>query len=592
MARIPQSFIDDLLERTEIVEIIESRVPLKRKGREYAACCPFHSEKTPSFYVSPQKQFYHCFGCGAHGTALGFLIDYENMEFRDAVRELAERAGMELPQDEDSSPAERGRDQRLREALAHADRFYRTQLRESEAAKDYLRNRGISGEIAYRFGLGWAPDRWDALCETAGHDRELHESLVQTGMVVRKDERRIYDRFRGRVMFPIRDGRGRTVAFGGRLLGDGQPKYLNSPEHPLFHKGRELYGLYETRQANRQLDSLLITEGYMDVVGLAESGIDNAVATLGTATTPDQLGRAFRIVSRVVFCFDGDAAGRSAAWKALENSLGVLRPGREIRFLFLPEGEDPDSLVRREGPAAFRERLEQARPLSEWLGAELAEGLDLGTPEGRAGLVDRAGPLLERVGDPVYRDLLSEALAARADMNVERWREMLAGRSPKRPRGGREQEARAPAGASRQPPERRLRSNPVRQALRILLQEPRAAAEVRVPSGVRESGARGIEILMAILETARAEPGISTARLLEQRRGQRDHPHLEELAGQPVPGSEEALRNELQEILDRLGGPQRVTARMAALLEKAQSGDLNEEEKAELRELQQARAQQ
>ena len=595
MARIPQAFIDELLERTEIVEIIEARVPLRRKGREYAACCPFHEEKTPSFYVSPQKQFYHCFGCGAHGTALSFLMDHENMEFRDAVRELAERAGMEIPQDEESDPVDRSRDQRLREALAHADRFYRARLRESEAAKDYLRGRGIRGETAYRFGIGWAPDRWDALLETAAPDPELHEALLATGMLVRKEESgRCWDRFRSRIMFPIRDGRGRTVAFGGRILGDGKPKYLNSPEHPLFHKGRELYGLHEARQACRNLDSLLITEGYMDVIGLAEAGIDNAAATLGTATTPDQLNRAFRVVPRVVFCFDGDAAGRRAAWKALENSLGVLQPGREVRFLFLPEGEDPDSLVRQEGAARFKERIEQARPLSEWFCTELGEGLDLATPEGRAGLLDRAAPRLEQVRDPVYRDLLVEALAGRAGMDVTRWKEMLAGRGR---RGGTAAPEPKPTGPRRtssqaRGPDRRVRSNPVRHALRILLQEPGIAAEVRMPPGIGESGARGIEILVEMLETVRQEPGIRTAQLLDQRRGRREHPHLEELARQPVPGDEEALRIELQEILDRLGGPQRVTARMEVLLEKAQSGELSDAEKTELRELQQARAEQ
>ena len=586
MARIPQSFIDELVERSDIVDVIDSRVPLKRKGREYAACCPFHNEKTPSFYVSPVKQFYHCFGCGAHGTVLGFLMDYENMEFPDAVRELAERAGMEIPEG-GPAPAAAGRDRKLREALAHADRFFRGQLRQSEQAKNYLLGRGIDGKTAQRFGLGWAPDRFDGLLHTA-QDSELREALITTGMLIRKDDgSRTWDRFRGRVMFPIRDGRGRTVAFGGRLVGDGEPKYLNSPEHPLFHKGRELYGLHEARQARPNLDSLLITEGYMDVIALAQAGIDNAVATLGTATTSDQLARAFRTAERVLFCFDGDAAGRRAAWKALENALPVLRAGREVRFLFLPEGEDPDSLVRSEGREAFERRLKEAVPLSEWFRDQLAGDLDLAGTEGRAMLVDRAAPLLQRVRDPVYRELLSDPLAEAAGLSPERWRDMLAGRRPQR---GERRET-----APRRPVKRdtgRLRLTPVREALAVILQAPAVASRITIPEALDSVDIRGIHVLREMLEIARATPELDTARLLERWRERPEHPHLERLAATPIPGDEEALGRHLEEILSRLAGPRAVEARMEALVEKAGREGLDAGEKEELRALQQSRAEQ
>ncbi len=355
---IPQSFIDDLMNRIDIVEVIDGRVPLKKTGREYTACCPFHNEKTPSFTVSPTKQFYHCFGCGAHGTAIGFLMEYEHLSFPESVEELARLAGvpMEYEGPSPNEPVRRKKDESLYDLLAKVDQYYRQQLRQhpqSRRAVDYLKQRGVSGEIAAEFGLGFAPPGWDNLERQLGQSAEVREKLVSTGMLIKKDSGGSYDRFRDRIMFPIRDRRGRTIAFGGRILPDNQEKgdkppakYLNSPETPLFHKGQELYGLYEARQALRDITRLMVVEGYMDVVALAQYGIRYAVATLGTATTEEHLHKLFRLTPEIVFCFDGDRAGREAAWRALNNALPVMREGRQIRFMFLPDGEDPDSYVR------------------------------------------------------------------------------------------------------------------------------------------------------------------------------------------------------------------------------------------------------
>ncbi|PZN28322.1 MAG: DNA primase, partial [Proteobacteria bacterium] len=370
--RIPQAFIDELVARADIVELIGSRVPLKKQGKEFKACCPFHEEKTPSFTVVPDKQFYHCFGCGAHGTVLGFLMEHDHLTFVEAVEELALRLGLDVPRDHHGAqrPAAPGED--LYGVLSRAAALYQAELKNSPRARKYLEDRGVDGQTAAKFGLGYAPESWDFVLRQLGTGERERSRLFAAGLVIRREDQRpgasgFYDRFRDRIMFPIRDARGRTLGFGGRVLDRGEPKYLNSPETELFHKGRELYGLYEARQASRSLTRILIVEGYMDVVRLHQAGITYAAATLGTATTPDHLARVFRLCNEVVFCFDGDRAGRAAAWRALENALGQVRQGRQIRFLFLPEGQDPDSLVGAEGRSAFEARLDGAQSLSEYL---------------------------------------------------------------------------------------------------------------------------------------------------------------------------------------------------------------------------------
>jgi DNA primase len=369
---IPQHFIDDLIARADIIEVLGKRIQLKKAGREFKANCPFHDEKTPSFTVSPAKGFYHCFGCGAHGTALGFLMEYDHMSFVEAVESLAGSMGIEVPRDESQRPAHRYDE--LFELLTKVERYYQANLRNNDAAKTYLKDRGIDGATAKRFGIGYA-----------------------AALIIRKDNASHYDRFRDRIMFPIRDARGRCIGFGGRVIGDQEPKYLNSPETVLFHKGRELYGLYEARQAIRNIEMLVVVEGYMDVVGLARHGIEFAVGTLGTATSDDHLTRLFRLTEEVIFCFDGDSAGRAAAWRALETTLPQIREGRQIRFVFLPENQDPDSFVRDNGAKAFEGALAEGVPLSDFLVQELALKVDMDSVDGRARLAELAKALVKRI---------------------------------------------------------------------------------------------------------------------------------------------------------------------------------------------------
>lgn len=414
---IPQSFIHDLLARVDIVDVIDGHVPLKRAGSNLTARCPFHSEKTPSFTVSATKQFYHCFGCGAHGTAISFLMEFHGLGFVDAVKDLAARVGMTIP--ETATKRDRGQEadtEELTGVLHRAAQYYRAQLKEAGRAIDYLKGRGLTGEVAARFGLGYAPDGWQGL-EAVFPDYRESRVLLAAGLVIDAAEGRRYDRFRDRIMFPIHNQRGAIVGFGGRVIDNGEPKYLNSPETPLFEKGRELYGLHQARQAIRSAGMLVVVEGYMDVVALAQSEIGYAVATLGTATTPWQVQKLLRQTDRVVYCFDGDAAGRRAAWRALENSLGQLVDGKQISFLFLPESEDPDSFVRVQGRVAFEELLSRAQPLSEFLLEELSGRTDLRTAEGRAKFLQDAKPHVKQIAAPMLSLLLRKRVAELAGLS-------------------------------------------------------------------------------------------------------------------------------------------------------------------------------
>ena len=510
--RIPQEFLDQLLNRVELVEIVNSRVPLRRAGREFMACCPFHAEKTPSFSVSPGKQFYHCFGCGAHGNAIGFLMAYERLEFLDAVEELARHAGLELPHVGGGGDFSRT----LLERVAQADRFFRQQLRahsDRQRAVDYLRQRGLTGQIAGIFGIGYAPPGWDNLCRALRGDGVSAEDLLSAGLASRDEQGRLRDRFRDRIIFPIRDRRGRAIAFGGRALdNDATPKYLNSPETPLFRKGSELYGLHEARAHNRSLPRLIVVEGYMDVVALAQHGIGYAVATLGTATTAEHVERLFRVVNELVFCFDGDHAGRVAGWRALDVALPFLRDGRQIGFLFLPEGEDPDTLVRQEGQAAFERRLEQAMPLADYLFAELRGRTDPETLAGRARLAELARPLLEKLPDGHFRDLMGERLRREAGLTATRLRP-------------------PPAATSRADHNLRLIRTPLRKAIALLLYRPELAQQTIVNDSVLlDHGESGIKLLIELIETLRDHPQISVAALLERYRDTPEGVILERLA--------------------------------------------------------------
>ena len=424
MARIPQKFIDDLLDRVDIVEVIDRRVKLKKTGKNFSACCPFHDEKTPSFSVNPGKQFYYCFGCGAGGNALGFLMDYERLEFPEAVESLAQTVGLQVPKEElrpgQTPPQDTNRP--ILEQLELATRFYEHSLRkhpEAKRAVAYLKGRGLSGEIARAFRVGFAPPGWDNLLQTADKDAQQIKRLTDGDMLVTNDRGRTYDRFRDRIVFPILDARGRVIAFGGRVLGDDKPKYLNSPETPVFHKSRELYGLYQARKSERSLNRIVVVEGYMDVIALAQYGIGYAVATLGTATSEAHMERLFRHVPEVVFCFDGDEAGRKAAFRALESTLPVMHDGRQARFLFLPDCEDPDSLVRARGAEHLEHLFSSATPLENFLFDWVAQDLDISTLDGRARFSKQAAPFVHLIPEGVFKTLMYQSLADRTGIDID-----------------------------------------------------------------------------------------------------------------------------------------------------------------------------
>ncbi|MBU1192436.1 MAG: DNA primase [Gammaproteobacteria bacterium] len=579
--RIPQNFIDDLMQRVDIVEVIDSRVPLKKAGREYQACCPFHNEKTPSFTVSPTKQFYYCFGCGAHGTALGFLMDYEHLDFVDAIEDLARSAGLEVPREEGPGGSYEREDSTgpLYDLLAQAAHFFRQQLRQhSEAARavDYLKGRGLSGEIAQAFGLGYAPPGWDNLLKALGQDAAQQTLMERAGLLIKKDGGGLYDRFRDRVMFPIHDRRGRVIGFGGRVLGDDTPKYLNSPETPVFHKGRELYGLFEARKRERKLDRLLVVEGYMDVVALAQYGINNVVATLGTATTREHLEQLYRAVPEVVFCFDGDRAGKAAAWRALENALPVLEDGRQARFLMLPGGEDPDSLVRKEGTDAFKQRTGDSIPLSEFLYAELCGQVDMSSMDGRTRLVNLAKPLLKQLPAGVFQRMMVDRLEELAKLPRNALAEL---------HGQPIQEV------THKAPSRPARSNnamsPLRRLVSLLLHEPRLAGLVENPAQLAEVHLQGAPLLVELIDFLKDRPHIHTGAVIEHWHGTDSGRHLAKLAAEPTHKLVGDLEKEfLDGINHLLAKPvdQRREARFAELSRK-QPSQLTAIEKEELKSL-------
>jgi DNA primase len=606
--RIPERFIDELLARVDIVEVVERRVPLKKAGREWTARCPFHDERSPSFYVSPTKQFFHCFGCGAHGSAIKFLMDYERLEFPDAVEELAQSAGLKVPHEGgDDRPREDKTD--LYALLDAAAGFYQKELGRSEPARAYCDQRGLDAETIARFRIGWAPGGWDGVKRALGTNEHRLKLLDQAGMLSSGDRGHTYDRFRERLMFPILDRRGRVIAFGGRVLESRpsahparedqkagipaggsissahparenqkadipvrtpeqshSPKYLNSPETPLFHKGRELFALWQVRQANSKLERLLVVEGYMDVIALHQAGITQAVATLGTATNHEHAELLFRAAPDVVFCFDGDRAGRSAAWRALESVLPRMRDGRQAFFLFLPEGEDPDTLVRKEGRAGFEARIKQAMPLSEYFFSELSRDVNVATLDGRARLAEHAKPLLAKLPDGAFRDLMYAELEKRTGLNSG---------------------TAAPAHAARRtasPTDNTPRRTLVRSAIAMLLAEPSLAGEAQTPCAFATLDKPGVPLLLELLDLARARPEINTAAILEHFAGRTESNALQKLAMTEFPGEPETLREEFVDALRKLA-EQTMQQRLDALIRKQTESALDASEKSELREL-------
>ena len=517
--RIPRVFINDLLARTDIVDLIDARVKLKKQGKNFHACCPFHNEKTPSFTVNGEKQFYHCFGCGAHGNAIDFLMNYDKLEFVETVEELAAMHNLEVPYEAGSGPTQIERHQRqsLYQLMDGLNAFYQQSLTQpgAEPARQYLAKRGLSSEVISRFAIGYAPPGWDNVLKRFGGNRENKQSLTDAGMLVTNDQGRSYDRFRERVMFPIRDKRGRVIGFGGRVLGDALPKYLNSPETDIFHKGRQLYGLYEAQQAAAEPQRLLVVEGYMDVVALAQYDINYAVASLGTSTTADHIQLLFRATHNVICCYDGDRAGRDAAWRALETALPYMTDGRQLRFMFLPDGEDPDTLVRKEGKAAFEARMEQAQPLSAFLFNSLLPQADLTSPDGKTQLAALALPLITQIPGETLRIQLRQILSSKIGIFDDTQLDRLI---PKQSENS----------VSRPTPQ--LKRTPMRILIGLLVQNPELAALVPPLSGLDPKNQPGLGLFAELVNTCLSQPGLTTGQLLEQYRGTNEAATLEKLS--------------------------------------------------------------
>ncbi len=605
--RIPQAFLDDLLERVDIVEVIDRRVKLRKSGKNYTARCPFHEEKTPSFSVNPDKQFYYCFGCGAGGNALGFLMDYENLDFPRAVEALAGSAGLEVPREPGvggQANAEREQSNKpLYALMEQVAAYYRQQLRkhpQAGRAVSYLKQRGLTGEIAKQFDLGFAPPGWDNLLKALGETPAQQTLLKDSGMLVENEAGKLYDRFRDRVVFPIRDQRGRVVAFGGRVLGDDKPKYLNSPETGIFHKGRELYGLFQARQANRKLERLLVVEGYMDVIALAQHGISNATATLGTATSKTHLERIYRLCPEVVFCFDGDEAGRKAAVRAMEAALPCMEDGRQARFLFLPEGEDPDTMVRTGGAEHFQELVRSAMPLEQFLFESVGEGLDTSSMDGKARLSKMALPYLRQLPEGVYRQLMFQALAQRTGLDLASIMQLEPAPPPPAPDY-------QPAGPpDRGEPESQLQprqreaskprafgySNMAQSAIALLLHQPDIARLVDL-APLAELEGEDVALLRELLALLQRRPESNTAMLLGHWYGTPEGELLSRLAGQERLIPKEGIEQQFVDTMTVLArAPHQ--SKLAAHVDKLKHtnyAEVSELEKQRLRELLQEKQQ-
>lgn len=566
--QIPPQFIDDLLTRIDIVDVIDARVPLKKAGRNHQACCPFHNEKTPSFTVSPEKQFYHCFGCGAHGTAIGFLMEYDQMSFPEAIQELADSVGMAVPTTQ--APSLTPAKQNLYELLEKVSKYYVHQLHSHPQRgqfMSYLRNRGLSSTTIERFQIGIAPEGWDNVLKTFGANPHAVNQLNDVGLLSKNDSGRQYDKFRARVMFPILDRRGRVIGFGGRVLDDSTPKYLNSPETTVFHKGSELYGLYQARKANRRLERIIIVEGYMDVVALSQYGVDNAVATLGTATTPEHLKQLLRSAPEIVFCFDGDRAGREAAWRAAENALPMLGGNHELKFMFLPDGEDPDTIVRKESAEGFNQRVSQAQSYSDYFFENLQGRVDITSMDGRARLVEITKPYLRHVQAGVYRDMLEQRLA-----QISQTDRSTLNRHLDKPKSTQKQKAKTAAAGT---------MTPVRYAITLLLHYPSLAEQVTNTQNLRMIEQPGLSILVNLLETLHEYPHLNTAALLERWRDHEHGAHLQRLAQQPLNLSLEQSLPEFEGVIDQL--EKQVTASRQQYLTSKPFSQLTDEEKEEIK---------
>ncbi|PHM64428.1 DNA primase [Xenorhabdus stockiae] len=569
--RIPRAFINDLLARTDIIDLIDVRVPLKKKGKNHQACCPFHNEKTPSFTVNGDKQFYHCFGCGAHGNAIDFLMNYDRLDFVESIEELATMHGLEVPYEAGSGGGhiERHQRQNLYQLMDKLNSFYQRSLTtpNGQAARQYLTRRGLSEEVIQRFAIGFAPAGWDNVLKQFAHNTEDRNQLSDAGMLVTNDNGRTYDRFRERIMFPIRDRRSRVIAFGGRVLGDTLPKYLNSPETEIFHKGRQLYGLYEAQQSHNILSRLLVVEGYMDVVALAQFGIDYAVASLGTSTTAEHVQLLFRTTDSVICCYDGDRAGRTAAWRTLETALPYLNDGRQLRFMFLPDGEDPDSLVRKEGREVFEQRMEKALTLSEFLFDSLLLQVDLSTPEGATKLNSLAMPLISQIpGEALRLYLLKELgklLGIPDTTQLERSLAKLVKKDTNTYQA------------------LKLKPTTMRILIALLVQNPHLATLVPSLQGMFSAQVAGLPLFMELVDTCLAQPGLTTGQLLEQYRDNKYAKQLEKLAAWNDIQVEEIAEKTFSDALNHLFASA-LEERFKFLVAKERTEGLTPEERKEV----------
>ncbi|MUK42108.1 DNA primase [Aliivibrio fischeri] len=574
---IPRSFIDELLNRHDIVDIIDARVKLKKQGKNYGACCPFHNEKSPSFSVSQEKQFYHCFGCGVHGNAIDFLMEFDRLEFVEAIEELASMLGLDVPREQrsgfnapSSGPTANSEQKRsLYDLMGNISQFYRSQLKSAANihAINYLKDRGLSGEIVQKFGIGYIADEWELVKNNFGRDKASQDALVSGGMLIESDNGRRYDRFRGRVMFPIRDRRGRVIGFGGRVIGEGTPKYLNSPETPIFHKGKELYGLYEALQAYKDLPQALVVEGYMDVVALAQYGVDYAVASLGTATTGDHMQLLFRQTSTVVCCYDGDRAGREAAWRAMEQALPYLNDGRQLKFMFLPDGEDPDTYIRQYGKEAFEQEVANAESLINFMFRTLVDQIDTSTREGKAKLTTLAVPLIDKVPGGTLRLYLREQLGKTLGiMDESQLQQLISKQGAVEPKRIAQPE---------------IKRTAMREVITLLLQNPELAQLVPDLESVKEIPLPGLSLFLQLLESCRHNPHITTGLLLEHWRGDKNEKLLSRLAAWELPIDQDNIQDVFMDSLDSVLA-QCINQQIESLQTKERTLGLSVEEKREL----------
>jgi len=577
---IPQHFIDDLIARVDIIEVLGNRIQLKKAGKEFKSVCPFHDDSNPSLTISPAKGFYHCFSCGAHGTAVGFLMNYEHLSFVEAIESLASSLGVEIPYEQNQQPIKKKNN--LFDLLEKIQNHYQLELKNEKKAIEYLKNRGITGKIAKRFNIGYAPSGWRNVLDKFGQSSTEIDKLTTLGLIIPKDNNNHYDRFRERIMFPIRDSRGRFIGFGGRILNQDQPKYLNSPETPLFHKGRELYGLYECQQALRKIEKLVVVEGYMDVISLAQHGVDYAVASMGTATTDDHFKRLFRLTDYVYFCFDGDQAGLDAAWRALKNALPHIREGRQIKFVFLPENDDPDTFIKKNSAAIFEKELNNGTDLSDFLIKKLSKNIDTKSIDGKARLAEKAKPLIGNIPTGIYKELIIDKLSESISLSPKKLRSIINQyESDVLKKNTTKNKKIFTNNAIKKNKEK---SSIVKKAITLILNYPTIGQEANL-SLIEKNSMPGIEILKKLIQTIKKKPEINTAGLIELWRNDPEGKFLGQLAISELPINDEFnTQAELNDCLSQLN-KNNIKTRITRLINKQHEDGLSVEEKKELKEL-------